>query len=68
MRDNLRVESKTMFEPWQIGQDYHTWFALGKPGRFGAWFLDYHGIEGHIKLFNERDTETAKEYIMKMTK
>ena len=68
LMQRVKIESITMFEPWQIGQDFHTWMALGRPGRFGQWFLGYHHIEGHSKLFYETSSQTAKEYIMKMEK
>ena len=70
MHENLRVESQTLFEPWQIGADYIRFKSNAKHTglRFGQWFLADHHIEGHSILFYETDDKKAKEYIMRMTR
>jgi hypothetical protein len=65
MNQQVKV-SVRMFEAWQIGADYHTWCGLGRPGRFGQWFLNYHHIEGHQNVFYETNDRVAKELILKM--
>jgi len=53
------------FEAWQVGNDYREWCKLGKPLRFGQWFINRHKIQGHNKLFYETDSKKAQEYILK---
>jgi len=63
---NLQPQTR-MFEAWQIGDEFNRWCALGKPLRFGQWFMNNHKLEGHPKLFYETDSKKAKEYILRMT-
>jgi hypothetical protein len=62
----LQTQQK-MFEAWQIGDAYSRWCALGRPLRFGQWFMNEHHLEGHSKLFYEQDSKAAKIYILNIT-
>jgi hypothetical protein len=59
--------SQRLYEPWQVGDDFRRWQSLGKPLRFGQWFMNDHNIIGHSELWNETDSKKAKEYILRMT-
>lgn len=56
-----------MFEAWQIGDAYSRWCSLGRPLRFGQWFMNEHRLEGNSEIFYETDAKKAKELILKLT-
>ena len=60
------TQTRPMYEAWQIGDEYRRWCSLGRPLRFGQWFINNHNITGHIQLFNETDPKKAQEYILGM--
>ena len=60
-------QQRSMFEAWQIGQEYRRWKNEKTGLRFGQWFCNNHNLT-ESTIYFESDNERAKHLILELVR